>query len=570
MRKFKIEGGEVFFSFPFSKDLNQKFKRVPGARWNGELRMWIAPIIKGSEEKMLDFIDDNNFIEHEEQYEDAEQNLNFTESEMSELKGKLSMLDLCFQPRDYQLETIAYTLDKRNVLNALQMGCGKSFCSVLAVELDKAFPCLVITPASIKHQFANEWKRYTGRTSISVIESKETKSRKNDWNADVVVINYDILAKLVDNGRVGKSTGKPLKDLEMRFLELTGREWKSVVVDEAHFCKNPKAARSKGVAKIMQNSSIQLRQLLTGTPSGGKPKDLINLFKLIGVFEDVFGSYNRYVYRYCNAKAGFGGSLDISGSSNLVELNQVMRDNCYIRYEIEDVIDELPDKIETILDTPLSNQKLYNSAKSDIFSHIVKEKGTESAFKALNAEVLVQLSTLFKLSIEGKKKAIIQYLKDWKECGRKLVVFGESRDVLKSLAEIFQCDVIQGGISSEEKFHIVNKFKESEDIFLFINMKAGSVGIDGIQEVCSNVLVVELPWNPDTLDQAIARIRRMGQKSTVDVRMMLNMNGIDGWKWNDIIVPKKAGADTINIGSLLKEEDILNESVSISLIDYLR
>ena len=58
----------------------------------------------------------------------------------------------------------------------------------------------------------------------------------------------------------------------------------------------------------------------------------------------------------------------------------------------------------------------------------METKGDEAAEKAQEAEHLVALGTLRKLSIEGKLKAIESYLRDWSQSNEKLVVFGLHRE----------------------------------------------------------------------------------------------------------------------------------------------
>ena len=69
-----------------------------------------------------------------------------------------------------------------------------------------------------------------------------------------------------------------------------------------------------------------------------------------------------------------------------------------------------------------------------------------------------------------------------------------------------------GGLSAHKKQQIKDKWIESSDLFIFINIDAGGTGLDGLQEVCSNSLFIEIPNDSIKLDQAIARIDRSGQK----------------------------------------------------------
>ena len=47
-----------------------------------------------------------------------------------------------------------------------------------------------------------------------------------------------------------------------------------------------------------------------------------------------------------------------------------------------------------------------------------------------------------------------------------------------------------------------------------------SIGVDGLQEVCSNLIINTLPWTNTQFRQIIGRLHRMGQKHTVKVQVI--------------------------------------------------
>jgi SWI/SNF-related matrix-associated actin-dependent regulator 1 of chromatin subfamily A len=552
MRTFRVEGNNLFIKFPFNKEIQNEIQKVAGSRWNPALTEWVIPLIEDNIDKTGDILDKYGFDEYDWTVKSSEQKIEYTDIDYAQIEGKLSMLDICYPPRDYQKQTIAYGLDKRRFINGLGMGLGKTYTSVLTVELDKAFPCLVITPASVKYNFAAEWNKYTGRDSISVIETKETKTRKNNWDADVVIINYDILGKLVDNGRRGMRN-KVLKDLEFRFPELIGNKWKSIICDEAHFLRNNGTARSKAVAKIVK--PIDMRMLLTGTPTSSRPEQIINLLKILGKFSDISPSWFHFVQRYCDAKQEFG-RWNTKGCSNLIELNQKLRDECYIRFEKEDVLKELPPAIKSVLNVSISNGKEYNKARDEFVEYLSKS-GKNVDFIGSEA-AMMRLNSLRQLAIKGKMKAIEQYIKDWIEgSDEKLIIFGEHREPLIKLAEKFKGDLIIGGISSKKKFDIVNDFNSEGKQLLFASMAAAGTGVDHLQDNCSNMLIIELDWNPDVIDQTISRLHRSGQAYSTNVNFILDMNTIDKYLW-DMNVSKEEVSTATNKGTVVGEDSMKN------------
>jgi SWI/SNF-related matrix-associated actin-dependent regulator 1 of chromatin subfamily A len=429
---------------------------------------------------------------------------------------------------------LGYGLEKGNIINGDDVGLGKTFESIMYAETTNSFPCLVVVPASVKYNWQEKWEEITGqKRKVSVIESKETKKRKNDWDAEVVVINYDIL---------GKRQGKGVTP---KFAQLVEVDWKMLIFDEAHFLKNKTAQRSK-VAEILCKKEAII-QLLTGTATMSKPVELWNLLKLIKKETLIATDWYQFIRRFCGGYRGkFGWVTD--GATNTLELNERLRKVCYIRREKRDVLDELPEITKQIIKVPITNKKEIEHAETDFIEFVKQSKGDEAAEKAMEAEHLVALGTLRKLSVEGKLKAIEQYLKDWKLAGNgKLVIFGIHKEELEYLADKFKSPLIAGGTSSKKKQEIVKQWISDETDFLFANQQSAGTGVDGLQTVCSNMLITELPWRPSDLTQVIGRLERSGQKNAITVTFLLNFDTIDSEMWT-MLEEKEQVTEAVNKG----------------------
>ena len=414
-----------------------------------------------------------------------------------------------------------------------------TFEAIMYAETTNSFPCLVIVPASVKYNWYEKWLEITGeKRNVSVIESKETKKHKNNWNADVVIINYDILGK-----KQGRGTA-------MKFAQLVETNWGMVVIDEAHFLKNKTSQRAQAAKKITQISDDIKIQLLTGTATMSKPVELWNLLKLCKVDEFIAVDWYQFVRRYCGGYKGkFGWVTD--GATNTLELNKKLRETCYIRREKREVLTEMPDVTKQVIQMAITNMKDITAANTNFIQYIIDTKGEEAAEAAMEAEHLVALGMMRKLAIEGKAKAIELYLKDWKESGKKLAVFGIHKELLIHLAEKFKCPLIAGGVSSKQKQEIVKDWIKSDDIFLFANMESAGTGVDGLQLVCSNMLIIELPWRPSDLTQVIGRLDRSGQEEPVTVTFALSDDTIDSEMF-EMLADKELVTEAVNKGIDIK------------------
>ena len=159
-------------------------------------------------------------------------------------------------PAEPATATVAKAAPRGNgLLLAHEMGLGKTICAIAAInraagdpdapdglsllpyQLDtvefceRRFgrpdgdlgPILVICPASLRINWAREMaKWFTRARTIQIIA---TGKDKFDATADVIICNYDLLAKY--------------------HADLRSRTWAWLIVDEAHYLKNPKALRTK-------------------------------------------------------------------------------------------------------------------------------------------------------------------------------------------------------------------------------------------------------------------------------------------------------------------------------------
>lgn len=410
--------------------------------------------------------------------------------------------------------------------------------AIVLAETLELFPCLVVTPASVKYGWRAEWDKWVeaGKRKIQVLESK------SEWlpGQDVYIMNYDILYS---------KKKKEESDIQVRFRELFMTEWAGVFLDEAHMCKNDKSIRSKMVKKLVPHADLIYP--LTGTLILNRPAELINILNITGWFPKLFSTWQDFVYRYCNAKRRMvNGQLygwDVTCASNTLELNRIISNSCYFRKEKREVLTELPPMIEQVVEMGCSNKREYKKAENDLIDYL-SNIDVEKAEKAENALHLVKLNTLKELSVKGKMKDIEVFLNEWKEISEdKLLVFGVRREPLKRLADKYKAPIIQGGMSAKAKFEVVQSFKTDDQQFLFANIDAVGTGTDGLQECCSNLAYIELPDRFAILDQANSRLERMGQKNSINVFYLLCRETIDQ-DVSEMLEAKKRVTNAVNKG----------------------
>ena len=98
---------------------------------------------------------------------------------------------------------------------------------------------------------------------------------------------------------------------------------------------------------------------------------------------------------------------------------------------------------------------------------------------------------------------------------KKLIVFSFFKGTLSYLYDRlfeqgFKIGKIDGDITSEERYSVINQFRDGKfDILL--SSEVGSEGLD--MQFCNVIVNYDLPWNPMRVEQRIGRIDRIGQKA---------------------------------------------------------
>ena len=336
----------------------------------------------------------------------------------------------------------------------------------------------------------------------------------------------------------------------------------TVIVDESHFCKSPKAQRTVGVDKLAHLPSVRCRLLLTGTPVENTPVELMAQLRIIDRLDDLGGWY-KFTQRYCIP--GKWGGFE-QGGQNLEELNGRMRAlGCYVRRMKVDVAKELPPKVLTNVPIEISRAS-YDKALKEAAKLIAggrlerlaaREEGREPEGWAV-AATMTAITKLRKTAADLKVAGSIEWCQDVIEGGEKLIVFAHHRPIVERLAKELQAPVIMGGTSDEARQAAVDRFQTDESCrAIVLNIVAGGFGIT--LTAASNVAFVERHLVPSKEDQAIDRAHRIGQEaSSVNAWFLEADNTIDSWVAN-VIARKRKTVDQVTEGDAETQASVIAE-----------
>ncbi|MEO3230227.1 DEAD/DEAH box helicase [Parabacteroides merdae] len=442
----------------------------------------------------------------------TEEDVAFQIPEMPELDGDHG---LKIQPYPYQLQGIARGLQLKRFINGDDMGLGKSLESIATINKADAFPCLVICPNVVKINWQREWHKFTDKKAMVLTDSVRD-SWPFFWQTgmnQVFIVNYESLRKYFVR-RITKAEKWTLKDVE---FHNTIKLFKSVIIDEWHKVKSTATQQTKFCKGIASGKEYII--LLTGTPVVNKPKDLVAQLGIMDRMIDM-GGWKGFMLRYCSGP---------NQASNLKELNYKLWQHCFFRREKSKVLTQLPDKVRQIVSCEITNRKEYMDAERDLIDYLkrYKEADDEKIQKSLKGEVMVRIGILKDITARGKLKEVIDFVKDFRENGKKIILFCNLHEIVDRLMIAFPSAVcVTGRQNMQEKQASVDAFQKNPKTDVIIcSIKAASAGIT--LTAASDVAFIELPWTYADCDQAESRAHRIGQKDSVNCYYLLGRRTID-------------------------------------------
>jgi SWI/SNF-related matrix-associated actin-dependent regulator 1 of chromatin subfamily A len=517
-------------SFQYQPMLVKCIKRIPSARYQADGRFWEVSVQDIAYlQKMGQWAKDMRLVTNVLWVEDSEPVQSYEPLPMPHLEVPHNML---MEPYEYQKEGIAYALEKKRCIMGDEPGLGKTAQAIGVLTVTKAFPALVICPASLKVNWQRELQKFGGLTGVILNDdNKQTWQRfwemkKSDGRAcaEVFIVNYESLKKFfVENIR--RDVRFTLKSVD---FDERVKLFRTVIIDESHKCKNSSTQQSEFVQGIAMGKEYVLE--LTGTPVVNNNIDLIQQLNIMGRLND-FGGYSKFMARYCAGERK---------SSHLKELNWLLRKNCFFRRMKKDVLTQLPDKTRSYLVTDIDNMKEYKAAERDVIKYLrdYRDADDEKIQKTIRGAIMVKMSILKQISAKGKVSGAIDIIHNTIDGGQKLIVFCFLKEVVQALKQEFRDAVtVTGDDNDRQKQWAVDRFQSDESCRLIIlNYRSGGTGLT--LTAASNVLFVEQPWTYSECCQAEDRAHRNGQKNAVNCVYLLGDGTIDEYMYN-LIQSKK-------------------------------
>lgn len=409
--------------------------------------------------------------------------------------------------RTYQTWGVRYILHQGNVLLGDEMGLGKTvqaIAAMTALKNEGAKKFLVVCPASVLENWVREVRKHSDLTCIKIHGPAKDLQAKT-WLAglDVGVTNYE-------------STSYIELDPSVK-LDL-------VVVDEAHYIKNPSAKRSINTLNLCKQAKHVL--FMSGTPLENKVDEMIGLVSHL----------NKKAAREARKHASRFSSAEFRDALAPV----------YYRRKREDVLSELPDLIE--------NSEWCQMGSSELQQYYL-------TLRMRNPMQIRQLSWNAPDPKDSSKlKRLRAIVADAKDENRKVLVFSFFHDTIDVVRSAFgnACyGPISGSIPLAKRQQIIDSFDAAPaGSVLVAQIQSGGTGLN-IQSA-SVVVLCEPQYKPSIENQAISRAYRMGQSRNVLVYRLLCKDTIDE-RIMSVLERKQGDFDAFADKSAAAEADMQNE-----------
>jgi superfamily II DNA or RNA helicase len=392
-------------------------------------------------------------------------------------------------------------------LLADEMGLGKTLqvLSLLSAREVAGRAHLIVCPASVVPVWREEIAKFFPALSVDVLKTGNDFSQRKDpviWLA-----SYTQLRK-------------------HRSL-LEGMEFGYAVLDEGQFIKNPDAKVTQTCFAVRARH----RLVLTGTPLENRQLDLWSIFRFL--LPGLLGS-----------RSAFESALATDRLGTLERLRAQLAP-FILRRTKNEVATELPPKVEMELICPMTDVQRAEYAR--ICSEGLQRLGDDvgAAMREKSFGFLALLTRLRQvccdpdmlpwlhapLSDSGKLNLLVEKLAEIVGSGHKVVIFSQFVMLLDrvraALTQSFP-DLPRYELTGMtlDRLKPVQAFQNAQGAAaMLVSLKAAGTGIT--LHAADYVFLLDPWWNPAVEAQAVDRVHRIGQKSTVFVYRMVTAGTIE-------------------------------------------
>lgn len=394
--------------------------------------------------------------------------------------------------RHYQEEGVRFLVgrDLRAIL-ADEMGLGKTVMAIAAVLATNS-RALVVGPANVLYNWADEIEKFADEVPLIWHERKHFGNPASRF----LVTTYDAL-----------------RSMDLSDPHLTSRD--VLILDEAHYVRNPETQRAKLVKALPQKR----RMLLTGTPLVNTLDDYHELLEQVD--PERFKSRTDF-HRDWTVDASLFNKYAPVRNLAAEFLHRATRD-VLLRRRKDEVLAELPERVISITrhDLAPADEKAYRQLEAKAEQAIREGKSDVAVFAAFHA-------LRHHLAV-ARVPAVLERVQELLAASEAVVVYSHYLEPLEKLHEALGAPpsaLLVGATPPKTRQDLAKTLGQpGGPKVLLAQMEAGGIGLN--LTGARYVLFVHLGWTPAVHAQAMDRVHRIGQDRTVFVEFFVTPDTID-------------------------------------------
>ena len=359
-----------------------------------------------------------------------------------------------------------FLLEKKRAMLCDAPRVGKTLgCAAATIQ---NLPALIVCPAIVKTVWATAINNLSPDTPVLVVNGKASAQGLTK-QPGVTIINYDLIQYLPEKANFA-----------------------TLVLDECHRIKNPKAARTKAALRLM--GLCKNAYALSGTPIPNRPIELWPVLHGLGIYR---GGWYDFAARYAKMWVAPWG-MDVSGASNIPELKALMKPHV-LRRKKEDVFTNYKEPQVSLITFDLPIDKREREFDVDA---LVRNPDAVLAFEGL-AEIMREAG-------EKKVKPATEFIDDLLQSGEPVVVFVHHKDVARGLMETLKAHkpvIVVGDTPRAARDKAIADFQAGKTKVFIGNIGACSEGVD--LSAADTIVFVECTWSTSALEQASSRVENI-------------------------------------------------------------
>jgi SWI/SNF-related matrix-associated actin-dependent regulator 1 of chromatin subfamily A len=531
-------------------DILSKVKMIPGRVYDSETKKWRVPINSRVEHMINSIgfrIQTKKVVEPEREKVKTIIPQEYKQEVLRDVDTRL---------RDYQIDGVKFwQYHNFRALNFDDMGTGKTCQSLSAIRTSQIRPVLIVCPATLKLNFAKEAKMWLNPEDADKVHV--VHGMLNMWykDADLVIINYDMLwkhleyilrefrPKLVLCDEAHKLNGteklvgpwypnrlkpKQLPESTIWPIEKTVKSnefLKRVGSQDMVYTLAPQRVRAMRfivhglTEEWIKKTNIDWNGLdhillMTGTPITKTSADVFNLLNF--VHKERFKDRDKFVEYFCVLEDDYKkGHKKIVGAKNTDILYKLLYENYAIRRTKKQVLPELPDTIKTVipLELPKKYREQYDQIENDFVEWVkkVEQSGEEVSDEVKKKRFKLLMDTAMEGKLEGCFQLVDNIINNTNE---KVLIFSYNTKIVEAVRDRYEkiSVMLNGSTSPTKRQEVVDQFQTDPKIRVFSGQTQAAA--EGITLTASHIYIAfQLGWWAHFVQQGIDRLNRMGQKA---------------------------------------------------------